>query len=60
MPNYLKDFGPKLIENGYLPVPIKPGNKGCFEKGWTSMRMTANDCDKYPEHGVGLLWNDPI
>ena len=55
MPNYLKDFGPKLIENGYLPVPIKPGNKGCFEKGWTSMRMTANDCDKYPGHGVGLL-----
>lgn len=55
MSNYLKELGHKLIKNGYLPVPIPAGKKGCFVQGWSTLRMTAADCDKYPEHGVGLL-----
>lgn len=55
MSSYLNEFGPKLIENDYLVVPIAKGQKFPSIKGWQVARLTADDCGLYGEAGIGFL-----
>lgn len=55
MTNYFKEYAAKLAAGNYLPIPIKPGSKGCQLKDWPHYRFKAGDEDKYGACGVGLL-----
>ena len=55
MSSYLNEFGPKLIANDYLVVPIAKGEKFPSIKGWQVARLTADDCGLYGEAGIGIL-----
>lgn len=48
----------RLLDNGYEPLPIVPGEKRPAPSRWTSVDLTpeciGNWCEKYREHGVGL------
>jgi hypothetical protein len=41
--------------NGYLPVPIAPGTKACFETGWRTFRIDGQDLSRFTGYGTGLL-----
>lgn len=46
----------RLVDNGYLPIPIKPGEKfPDLEKGWTSYRFKPDDAEIHAGCGIGLL-----
>lgn len=46
----------KLVDNGYLPIPIVQGEKKpACGKGWTHYRFKETDADSYPGCGVGIL-----
>ena len=55
-PNYLQTTAPRLIDNGYLVVPIAAGVK--YPKGvgaWQRLRLTKRDLPRYSDPGVGVL-----
>lgn len=46
---------PRLVDNGYLPIPITPKSKGCNLKDWPNYRFRPADAETYSDYGVGLL-----
>lgn len=55
MTDYFKQVGGKLLANGYLIIPIRPGEKSPALAAWQQARMGAGDLFNYPGHGVGVL-----
>ena len=59
MTNYLRDYGPRLIDNGYNIVPIKRGTKAPKGiAGWTEIKADLNQLGKWASKGfvgVGVL-----
>lgn len=55
MSNYFQRDGRQLLANGYLIVPIKPGEKRPALNGWQKARLGTADLGQYPGHGVGVL-----
>lgn len=55
MTDYFKRDGRALLANGYLIVPIKPGEKRPALNGWQKARLSTADLARYPGHGVGVL-----
>lgn len=58
--NYLKEYGSKLIKNGYKIIPIKPGFKAPSIAGWQKVNATQETLNKwlangYEDHGIGIL-----
>ena len=50
-----ESIAPLLAANGYLPVPIAPGTKACFETGWRTFRIDEQDLSRFTGYGTGLL-----
>lgn len=50
--------GPRLLDMGYAPLPIKPGTKRPDLPRWTSVPIDAATiaawARRFPDHGVGL------
>jgi putative DNA primase/helicase len=46
---------PRLVANGYLPVPIKIGTKRPPMNGWPEFRVDDAALAEYREYGTGLL-----
>lgn len=44
----------KLVDNGYLPIPIKPDTKRGLA-GWPNYRFKPEDAERYKSHSVGIL-----
>lgn len=44
----------RLVDNGYLPIPIFPNKKSSVDK-WPSFRLKPSDERRYSGYGVGLL-----
>lgn len=55
MSNYFQQEGRKLLANGYLIIPIIPGEKRPALGKWQNARLGSGDLDRYPGHGVGVL-----
>lgn len=55
MPAYFQKQGRALLGNGYLIIPIKPGEKRPALSNWQTARLGASTLSSYPEHGVGVL-----
>lgn len=55
MTNYFKDKAAALAANGYLPIPITPGEKFPALEEWTSYRFKPADAQRRAACGVGLL-----
>lgn len=55
MTRYFQTQGRALLGNGYLIVPIKPGEKRPALTGWQQSRLGAFDLSSYPDCGVGVL-----
>ncbi|MDP2262660.1 MAG: phage/plasmid primase, P4 family [Hydrogenophaga sp.] len=55
MTDYFKTAGAQLLANGYLIVPIRPGEKAPALGAWQRARMTTADLFDFPGHGVGIL-----
>ncbi|NYT44588.1 PriCT-2 domain-containing protein [Alcaligenaceae bacterium] len=55
MAGYFEGVGRKLLANGYLIIPIKPGHKRPALDSWQSSRLGVADIARYPGHGVGVL-----
>jgi len=49
--NYLREFGRRLIANGYNPIPIRPGDKRPGIDNWTSIQSTFADVDDWAGNG---------
>lgn len=59
MPQYLKDYGERLVELGYTVLPIKPGTKRPDLKDWPNHATTVEDVRKWysngrAAHGAGI------
>lgn len=54
---YLKEYGQKLVHNGYTVVPIKPGAKYPTLSGWQDAKreLVEQYIEHYPDAGVGIL-----
>jgi len=51
----------KLVDNGYLPIPIVKGEKRpACGKNWTHYRFKESDADKYAGCGVGILTGQDV
>lgn len=55
MTGYFQQEGRKLLANGYLIIPILPGEKRPAIGTWQNARLGSGDLDRYPGHGVGVL-----
>lgn len=55
MTDHLKTYGKRLIDNGYLVLPLPRGKKFPTIKGWQNARLTAQDLGQWRDHGVGVL-----
>lgn len=55
MTQFFRDAGRTLLANGYLIIPIKPGEKRPALSAWQNARLGAGDLGGYPDHGVGIL-----
>ena len=58
--NYLKQYGSKLIKNGFPIIPIKPGSKAPALKVWQKIKATPETLDEWlsnghSESGIGVL-----
>lgn len=49
------DIAPRLVGNGYSPVPIKPGTKRPPMNEWPSFRVDDAALAEYRQCGTGLL-----
>ena len=52
---YFQKQGRSLLANGYLIVPIQPGQKRPALANWQRSRIGAVDLQSYPKCGVGVL-----
>ncbi len=41
------DAARDYVERGWKPLPVKSGNKGCVEKGWPTLEVTADNIREY-------------
>ena len=62
---YLKEFGHRLVDQGYEIVPLKKGKKFPMITGWQDIRATHEDVDKWlgnghADGGVGVLCRSTI
>lgn len=60
MPQYLKDYGERLVELGYRIVPLPPGSKGPHRKGWPKFNADADQVRRWYSNGsandgIGVL-----
>ena len=59
MENYLRDYGPRLIANGYRIIPIRRGCKAPIGiTGWTNIEADLNQVGQWASagfEGVGVL-----
>lgn len=55
MSDFFRTQGRSLLANGYLVLPIKPGEKRPAIASWQTARLTAADLPNYPSHGVGIV-----
>lgn len=60
MPQYLKDYGERLVELGYRIVPLPPGSKGPHRKGWPKFNPDAAQVRQWYSNGsandgIGVL-----
>lgn len=53
--NHFAALGRALLQNGYLIVPIKPGEKRPALAAWQSSRLGEGDLSNYPGCGVGVI-----
>lgn len=53
--SHFQKQGRALLANGYLIVPIRPGDKRPALKNWQTSRIGASDLANYTKHGVGVL-----
>ena len=59
--DFLAQHGARLIDQGYVPVPIQPGKKAPGYDGWQKSRGTKAEIREWVEHagfanaGVGIL-----
>src|SRR5262249_44641202 len=51
----------RLLEAGYNPVPVPPGQKGPRTRGWQNLELTETDLPNYfkADSNVGVLLGDP-
>ena len=60
--NYLREYGPQLITNGYKIVPIRRGTKAPIGvKGWSTLNADLNQLGQWASagfEGIGLLARD--
>jgi hypothetical protein len=59
MPQFLKDYGERLVELGYTVLPIRPGTKRPDLKNWPHHATAADDVRAWYSngragHGVGI------
>lgn len=47
------EIAQKLVDNGYLPIPIMPETKRGLQ-GWTTYEFSPKDAKKYSGYSVGL------
>jgi len=45
----------RLIENGYLPVPLVKGQKKPFLSDWVKYRFMAGDEQRFADRGTGII-----
>jgi hypothetical protein len=62
---YLKEHGSKLIDLGYKIIPIPPGEKRPFEKGWPNIDADQHQLDGWlnngdEKSGVGILTGEVV
>lgn len=50
-----KNYAGKYRDVGLQVVPIKPGTKVCFEKGWQEPDPERFNEERFDDHGIGLL-----
>jgi hypothetical protein len=60
MPQYFKNLGEQLLDQGYLIVPLPPGSKGPRLKGWPSLKLDKPTFHKMAANGsadagIGVL-----
>ena len=60
MPQYLKEYGERLVDLGYLIVPLPPGSKGPHRKGWPKFRADTAQVRQWYSNGsvndgIGVL-----
>lgn len=56
MTSNIREFGPKLVENGYPVVELVPGKKCPTRKKWQENPLSAQACRQHnPAEGVGVL-----
>lgn len=55
MTDHFSEHGRRLLANGYLILPIKPGEKRPAIQSWQKARIGDSDLGYYPHHGVGVL-----
>lgn len=54
--NFFQSHAPRLIDNGYLVVPISAGAKYPKDvRAWQQLRLSKRDVASYTEPGVGIL-----
>lgn len=53
--NYFAKYGGRLLSNGYLILPIAPGQKRPPVANWQHSRYTSSDLGRFPGHGLGIL-----
>lgn len=63
MPQFLKDYGERLVTLGYTVLPIKPGTKRPDIKNWPQHATTAADVVAWysngrAQHGAGINARD--
>src|SRR5690606_28148800 len=51
----MERYGRTLLANGYLIVPIKPGQKSPAITGWQNSRLGAGDIARFASYGVGVM-----
>jgi hypothetical protein len=51
---------PRLVKNGYRPLPIRLGRKAPIPKGWTTYEFRKHDIRKYADAGTGILTGDVV
>lgn len=54
-PRFFQKEGHRLIDNGYLVTPIKPGKKRPILDDWPTLVFSVSDLARYPNAGVGII-----
>lgn len=50
-----QDVAPRLMANGYLPLPVHQNDKRPVPDAWTSYRLQPGDADRYARCSTGIL-----